>query len=368
MGDEGNRSTVPRGLAELRAILLFAPAALSRISEEESIAKASPEQWSLKEELGHLIDSAQNNHRRLVLGQIEDHADLPGHDSKGWIAAHGYQARDWNELIQSWEFFNNWLLSVADRVPESGWKRKAKIGENEDVTLGFVIDDYVDHLQHHLEHIGVKVDPSSEGTRHAYPEKPAEVESPIADLLARRWSTVAFDEARPVERGKIMSLLEAARWAPSCFNEQPWRYLVFDGSNPDAREQARDCLVEGNAWARGAPLLLLSVAYEDFTASGKPNRHAQHDTGMASENIVVQAVELGLSAHQMAGYDADRAQQVFQIPDRFTSMAMIAIGYPYRGKIEDLSEKVRGRESRPRSRKGISEIAFDGKWGKLFGG
>jgi nitroreductase len=367
MGDNENRSGAPRGLSELRAILLFAPAALSRISEDESRAKPSPEQWSSKEELGHLIDSAQNNHRRLVLGQIEDHPYLPSHHSTGWIAAHGYQGRDWSELIRTWVFFNNWLLSVADRVPASGWKRKARIAKNGEVTLEFIIDDYVDHLRHHLEHIGVKVDLSSEVTRHAYPEKPAEVESPIADLLARRWSTAAFDETRPVERGKIKSLLEAARWAPSCFNEQPWRYLVFDGSDPEAREQARDCLVEGNAWARGAPLLLLSVAYEDFTASGRPNRHAQHDTGMASENIVLQAVELGLAAHQMAGYDAERARHAFQIPDRFTSMAMIAIGYPYRGRLEELHEKVRGRESRPRSRKGISEIAFDGKWGKIFG-
>src|ERR1044072_1359056 len=93
-----------------------------------------------------------------------------------------------------------------------------------------------------------------------YPEKPAIADYPIDNEIKRRWSPRLFEEGRAVEREQIMSLIEAARWAPSCFNEQPWRYLVFDGSNPDALERARSCLVEFNSWARKAPLLLLSVA------------------------------------------------------------------------------------------------------------
>src|SRR5438270_12367976 len=81
-----------------------------------------------------------------------------------------------------------------------------------------------------------------------YPEKPAPADYPIDPDIKRRWSPRIFEEGRPVEREKIMTLIEAARWAPSCFNEQPWRYLVFDGTDAEAMEKARACLVEGNAW------------------------------------------------------------------------------------------------------------------------
>src|SRR5499427_1563693 len=201
-----------------------------------------------------------------------------------------------------------------------------------------------------------------------YPDKPAPVSLPVIPYLARRWSPRPFAEGRPVERTKLLTMLEAARWAPSCFNEQPWRYLVFDGSDRDALDRARDCLVEGNAWARKAPALLLSVAYEDFTANGKPNRHGQHDVGLASENLVLEAARLGMAAHQMAGYDADGARKNFNIPDRFTPMAMIAVGYPYPGRLSDLLEKIRAKEERPRTRKRVVEFAFSGQWGAPYRG
>jgi nitroreductase len=197
--------------------------------------------------------------------------------------------------------------------------------------------------------------------RSQYPEKVAQTEYPIHELLARRWSPRLFED-RAVERHKILALLEAARWAPSCFNEQPWRYLVFDGSDPEAIERARQLLVEGNAWARKAPVLMLSVARDSFEPDGAPNRHAQHDVGLASENLVLQAVALGLVAHQMAGFDMERARREFHIPDGFTPMAMIAIGYPYRGSFDDIAEKLRTKELAPRQRKPIEEIAFFGKW------
>ncbi len=192
-------------------------------------------------------------------------------------------------------------------------------------------------------------------------EKPAPIESPIHPLLARRWSARALDPDRPVEPEKLDVLLEAARWAPSCNNDQPWSYLIFDGSDPGALEQARSCLVEGNAWARKAPLLLLSVAREHFTYKGRPNRHAQHDVGLASENLVLQATELGLVNHQMAGFDADKARALFGIPEGHTPMAMIALGYP--GKIEALPDPLQERERGPRTRKAVEEWAFQGKWG-----
>lgn len=207
----------------------------------------------------------------------------------------------------------------------------------------------------------------TKAVEETYPENPAPNDHPIDELIDRRWSPRLFEEGRAVEREKILSLLEAARWAPSCFNDQPWYYLVFDGADEDAMATARECLMEGNAWARKAPLLLLSVAHENFAHNNKPNRHAQHDVGAASGYLVLQAVELGLVAHQMAGYDAERARAEFQIPEDYTPMAMIAVGYPYRGSLDELDEKTRQRELAPRARREIKNTAFAGKWGAGFG-
>jgi len=244
--------------------------------------------------------------------------------------------------------------------------RTCTIGNSEPLALEFLINDYVEHMLHHLQHAGVSLPAEAEPSANSYPEKKANPDRPVTELIARRWSPAAFDETRPVEKEKILAILEAARWAPSCFNEQPWRYLVFD--NQDSLARARDCLVDGNAWARKAPVLLLSVAHEDFTANGKPNSHGQHDVGLASENLVLEASRIGLAAHQMAGYDADRARREFGVPERCTPMAMIAIGYPYPGRLPDLSEKLQVREARPRERRPIAAFAYSGEWNVPYGG
>lgn len=197
-------------------------------------------------------------------------------------------------------------------------------------------------------------------------EKPAPTTVPIHPTLARRWSPRAVDTSRWVEPHTLQTLLEAARWAPSCNNEQPWRYLVFDGRDPEALEAARSCLVDGNSWAKRWPLLMLSVAKEHFTYNGKPNRHSQHDVGLASENLVLQATELGLATHQMAGFDANRARELFKIPEGFTPMAMMVVGYP--GKSEELPAPLQEREKAPRTRKPIEEWAFAGKWEEPYRG
>ena len=196
----------------------------------------------------------------------------------------------------------------------------------------------------------------------AWPEQPPD--PLIHELLGRRWSPRAIDPDRPVSRLAVRTLLEAARVAPSCFNEQPWRFLVFDDTDPAALESARGCLVAGNAWARRAPVLLLSAAAERWEKDGSPNRHAQHDVGLASENLALQAAALGFAAHFMAGFDAGRARALFEIPDGFTPMAMIAIGYP--AQPDTLPPKLRERELAPRRRKPIEEIAFTGRWGKAL--
>lgn len=351
---------VPVGVAKLKAILNTVPYVLGRISEESASSKASPDAWSAKQELGHLVDSAANNHVRLVLAQVQENPALKEYDGDGWVAIHNYQNRAWREIVDCWTCFNQQLLATAESAPLSAWSRGLSVGNSGPLTLRYIIDDYVRHLTHHLQHIGILVD---EATEPGYPEKLAQADQHLISFIRRRWSPAAFDPSRPVEREKLLRLMEAARWAPSCFNEQPWRYLIFDESDPVAREAARDCLVAGNAYAREAPILILSVAYEDFTQNGKPNRFGQHDTGMSDENLVLQAVAEGLVAHQMAGYDAERARREFQIPDRYTTLSMIAVGYPYTGLFDGLPEKTRDREKRPRSRRSLSEIAFGGKWG-----
>src|SRR5262245_6039378 len=195
-------------------------------------------------------------------------------------------------------------------------------------------------------------------------ENRAPAERPILDVLARRRSSRAIDPARAVPREALLTLLEAARWAPSSFNEQPWRFLVFDGSDAQALEAARDCLSRGNVWAKAAPVLVLSVASERLARDGSPNRHGQHDTGGALQYLLLQATELGLVAHAMAGFDAARARDQFGIPEGFTPMAMIAVGWP--GDPESLAEGLREREKGPRRRRPLAETAFAGGWGRPF--
>ena len=192
-------------------------------------------------------------------------------------------------------------------------------------------------------------------------EKPAETDAPIHDLFARRWSPRAFDE-RLVEDDTLRTLFEAARWAPSSSNEQPWRFIVATKDRETEWNRLFNCLVEGNQkWAFRAPVLVLSVAHMNFEDDGKSNRHAFHDTGLAAENLVLQATASGLVAHQMAGFDVEKARVDLRIPAGYEPVAMIAIGYP--GNPDSLPERLRERELRPRSRRPIGEWTFLGQWG-----
>ena len=193
-------------------------------------------------------------------------------------------------------------------------------------------------------------------------EKPAQAKHRIEDVIAHRWSPRAFDE-RPVESEKLKSLFEAARWAPSSNNEQPWRFLAANKEQRPDYDRLLSCLSEGNSkWVFRAPLLILSVASLFFEDDGKPNRHAMHDTGLAVENLVLQATALGLQAHQMAGYDVEKARKACQIPSGFEPVAMIAVGYP--GDPEILPEYLRERELKPRERQPIEDFVFTTSWGR----
>jgi nitroreductase len=191
-------------------------------------------------------------------------------------------------------------------------------------------------------------------------EKPAETQSPIHDLLKRRWSPRTFGE-RLVEPDTLRSLFEAARWAPSSNNEQPWRFLVATKENKADWDRLFACLVEGNQkWARQAPVLMLSIAKLTFDDESV-NRHALHDTGMAVENLIIQATSMGLFVHQMAGFRRDQARKECQVPDGYEPVAMIALGYP--GDPATLPDYLRERELKPRERNSISEFVFSGTWG-----
>lgn len=195
-------------------------------------------------------------------------------------------------------------------------------------------------------------------------EKPAQTQFHIHDLLARRWSPRAFDE-RPVDLDTLRTLFEAARWAPSSNNEQPWRFIVATKQHQMDWNRLFECLAEGNRrWAFRAPVLVLSIASMQFEDDGKPNRHAFHDTGLATENFVLQATAQGLVAHQMAGFDVEKARLDLRIPAGYEPVAMIAVGYP--GDSALLPERLRERELRPRDRRPITAWTFSGQWGTDF--
>jgi nitroreductase len=192
-------------------------------------------------------------------------------------------------------------------------------------------------------------------------EKPAPNDHPINELIRHRWSPRAFD-AKPVPADILRSLFEAARWAPSSNNEQPWAYLVATHDNPEEFAKMVSVLVEFNAnWAKHVSVLALAVSELAFAKNAAPNRNAQYDTGAASALLSVEATSRGLFVHQMAGFDPDKARQVFGIPAGWDAIAAIAIGYP--GDPATLPQPYQDRERAPRTRKPLSEFVMTGHWG-----
>ena len=194
-------------------------------------------------------------------------------------------------------------------------------------------------------------------------DKPADTQHPIHELFRHRWSPRSFS-AQPVERETLLSALEAARWAPSSFNEQPWRFIIARRENPDEFERMLRCLKEGNrTWAQSAPVLLISVAKTYFGDDpAKTNRHAFHDVGLATSQLVLQALDHGLYVHQMAGFERDAAREAYAIPEGFEPVAAMALGYP--GEPDELPDALAERERKPRSRMALAEIVYDGRWGE----
>ncbi len=194
-------------------------------------------------------------------------------------------------------------------------------------------------------------------------DKLAETQFPIHDLLRRRWSPRAFAD-RLVEPEKLRSILEAARWAASSFNEQPWSFIVATKQDEPEWSRLLSCLVEGNqVWAKQAPVLMVSVAKLTFGRNGESNRHAWHDVGLAVGNLVVQATSLGLSVHQMAGILPDKVRELYGIPHGFDPVAGLALGYV--GDPDSLPEPLGQREQAKRMRKPLAEFIFSTRWGQV---
>lgn len=191
----------------------------------------------------------------------------------------------------------------------------------------------------------------------------AETSSPIHEIVGTRWSPRAFD-GRPVEAEKLRSLFEAARWAASSFNAQPWYFIVATKDDPKNYQKILQSLVEFNqSWAKNAPVLALSVAALKFDHNGEPNRHAFHDVGQAAATMAVEANSQGLQIHQMAGILPEKARELFSIPEGYEAVAGIAIGYP--GRADSLPDQLREREGAPRIRKPLNSFVFTGKWGEI---
>ena len=188
---------------------------------------------------------------------------------------------------------------------------------------------------------------------------------PVHELVIARWSPYAFSD-RAVSKADLLSLFEAARWAPSSYNEQPWSYIVATKENPQEYARLLSCLVEGNrTWAQVAPVLALGCTRLIFVRNGQPNAAAIHDLGLASENLVLEATARGLAVHQMIGILPDRARELYQVPADVQPLTGLAIGYA--ADPGSLPEKLRERDLAPRTRKPLAAFVFGDAWGSPSG-
>jgi nitroreductase len=178
--------------------------------------------------------------------------------------------------------------------------------------------------------------------------KSNQIEFPVVDLIEQRKSRRAYS-SKKIGPEKIDSIFEAARWAPSSVNEQPWVYMYATKDQRVLWSKLVDTLVEGNRiWAEQAPLLVLSMVRKNFTRNDRPNGSANYDLGAANAFLSLQATQLGLNVHQMGGFDKQQAIDSLLIPDTHEPVVMLAIGYP--GQPELLSENLKSRELAPRER------------------
>ena len=184
--------------------------------------------------------------------------------------------------------------------------------------------------------------------------KVADTDYPIHKILRERWSPRSFSD-KSIDPELINQLFEAARWAPSSYNEQPWRFITARREEEDAFEKLSQVMNDFNrGWAAEAPVLALGLTKTSFDLNDRPNPHAGHDLGQAIAHLTFEATRHDLYVHQMAGILPEKAQELYDISDEVKPMTMFAIGY--KGEPETLNEKLEKQETAPRSRKPLDEI------------
>ncbi|MDE0546488.1 nitroreductase family protein [Microbacterium sp. C7(2022)] len=184
----------------------------------------------------------------------------------------------------------------------------------------------------------------------------AQTDSPVLDVLAARWSPRAFDAATPIDEGKLASALEAARWAPSANNLQPWRFIVARRGTATHDALVATLFGFNQAWAGNAAALIVAIA-ETETEDGTAISHAVYDLGQAVAHLSVQAHHDGLYVHQMSGFDRDAVRQAFSLDERFAPMVILAIGDM--GDASALPDVLRERETAPRARRPLAETLIE---------
>ena len=191
--------------------------------------------------------------------------------------------------------------------------------------------------------------------------KTAATKAEVHELIRNRWSPRSFSD-RQITTTDLETILEAARWAASSYNEQPWRFIVASKGNSADYQKLLSLLVPFNqAWAKTAPVLLLMVAKKTFSRNNEPNNYALHDAGAALANLALQATALGLHVHGMAGFDHERARLELSIPDDYQVAAFAALGYA--GDPNILPEGLKEQEIASRTRKPLSDLVFTASWG-----
>ena len=183
-------------------------------------------------------------------------------------------------------------------------------------------------------------------------DRTATTDAPILDVLAERFSTRVFDPRATIDEAALASALEAARWAPSANNTQPWRFIVTRRGSEAFDTIYRSLRDFNKAWAGDASALVVAAA-TTTTEDGSPMHFAQYDTGQAVAHFTVQAHAAGLATHQMGGFDRDAVRAAFDLPAGITPLTVIAVGAL--GSLEDTSDEVRAREAAPRTRRAIAE-------------
>jgi nitroreductase len=185
----------------------------------------------------------------------------------------------------------------------------------------------------------------------------------ILEIIQERWSPYSFSSI-PVERFKLKAMFEAAGYAPSCNNEQPWAFVFSTQDDKEVFNDFVGFLNDGNkVWAKNAYALIISMARTKFSPNGKPNRYAFHDTGMAVTNLLLQALALDVYVHQMGGYSVEKVKEYFKLGDDIEPVAMMAVGYL--GDGSSLSPELLKRDETRRPRKSVNEFVFRNSFSHL---